>query len=560
MRRVLITCVIAACCLFIGAQAGNPTAGNTPLSLIDVLSGYVDVTSAGVGFGGTDATGCVKVVPGTINLPWGFSGVTVRKAYLFYQASTNGNETTFWATLEGVKVVSEALTSGKVCSQKLAKSYGLRAEVTSIVKAKLEGTGAATVPFAVTFENECKPTSTERSLANGMSLLVVYEQAKVIPYGTVQIQAGAFGYDVKFNKDAMTALFTVPMEGVNAGLRASSASIDLYSFIGESENFPTEVEGFYVNGAAVDVSLDGNSGQDWENNKLDVTPYLANSATQLNITLFSSMDCHIFVGMVLQYEINDPNSNGSQIIEDPHAKTWDGAHVTLFAEGDFLLVESASFGVAVHGRFCKSKRGPWAPWTCAMAIRCSHDESFLEIDARSMDVFIGDSSATLTHNQQRSLTVACPSGLTVHMVRSRFHRHSYMNARLSGAPADARGLLGTPNGNAADDFQYRDGRIWTPVAHSTHYIGHAVPELGEIQESWRLTSSEQTFSTEFVAATGSAPIVSAAQRSRHTKSATASCKAAGIKSSKFMAMCIHDAVATGSVEAVRSLANWFRSS
>mmetsp|Transcript_27589 Transcript_27589/g.47626 ORF Transcript_27589/g.47626 Transcript_27589/m.47626 type:complete len:562 (-) Transcript_27589:1168-2853(-) len=558
MRLILLGVVLVA---LVGlSAAADPTQGNTDVEVYYFASGYLNVTSSGAGFGGTDQTVCKTKTTETFSLPWGYpAGTTVKTAWLLYQASTNGNETSFWVTLDGTVVEDViAVTSGTVCSRKLSKAYGLRADVTSLVESKLTATTAASVDFTVTFETKCNP----KSFSNGLSLVVVAENKDTISYKQVQLAAGAFAYDIKFNKDMFTALFTIPAVGLNG--RLGNATISMTSLIGESEVFINETEGFYINGNMVPLQLNGNEGFDWEDLVLDVTQYVSSSATQLNVTLFSSVDCHIFIGIALQYEVRDPSGNGSDIIFDPHAKTWDGAYVTLAEEGDFVLVESASTGALIHGRFCKARRGHWAPWTCAVAMRCAKDEGSVEISAEDFHnpAFTGVANVDVEYKMgKKGLVVTCKStGFSLVILPDRFHRHPFLNVEVKNHHNvfDVRGLLGTPTGNAEDDFEFRDGTKFRPFDGHSHYIGHSFPELNRMQDSWRVLPEELIFRQPFEVAKGPAPVpLSRPALDARLQMARAACKDAGVEGTIFMAICEYDVSRTGSVVNVPSLKEWF---
>mmetsp|Transcript_6717 Transcript_6717/g.11550 ORF Transcript_6717/g.11550 Transcript_6717/m.11550 type:complete len:567 (-) Transcript_6717:1585-3285(-) len=556
--------VFAALCSFLLVNAGT-TEGGTELSLVGVFAGYVNITTSGVGLGGTDQfQNCQNTITKQINLPWGYDNVTIRRAYLIYQVSTNGDATAFSLKLDGQAAAPTLLTSGTVCSKKLKRAYGLYADATAIVKSKLEGTTASVVTFSIVFENNCKKNM---SLANGVSLLVIPEGVKggKIPYGIIQLQLGAFAYDVKFNKEAMTAIFQIPAVGVNPTQRVGKSVVGFYDFIGESELYANETEGFYINDVQTDLKLNGNTGEDWESSKIDVTKILAKTDTKLNITLFSSLDCHIFIGLALQYEVNDPSNNASGVGEDPHAVTWDGVYMTLAEEGDFILAESASTGLVVHGRFCKARSGPWAPWTCAVAIRCSANAGTMVFDAvlGIRNPIINGLADAYIHTDQSVVTVRCwSSGVILKMTHEVFHRHNYINLNMerdvASLAADIRGVLGTPNGNAEDDFEFRDGSIWRPAHHDAHYIGQSLKAISDLQMSWQVKSHETIFPTAFVPTPTLVSTFSVSAARQRRPLAEQACIAAGIVGTKNLKICVHDVVLTGSTAGVEALARWLK--
>eukprot|EP00274_Cyanoptyche_gloeocystis_P006467 CAMPEP_0196658842 /NCGR_PEP_ID=MMETSP1086-20130531/31901_1 /TAXON_ID=77921 /ORGANISM="Cyanoptyche gloeocystis , Strain SAG4.97" /LENGTH=70 /DNA_ID=CAMNT_0041992603 /DNA_START=36 /DNA_END=245 /DNA_ORIENTATION=- len=61
------------------------------------------------------------------------------------------------------------------------------------------------------------------------------------------------------------------------------------------------------------------------------------------------------------------------------------------------------------------------------------------------------------------------------------------------SPNDIRGVLGTPNGDAEDDFEFRDGTVWRPAHHDAHYIGHSNKAVSDLQLSWQVQAHEAIF-------------------------------------------------------------------
>jgi len=248
----------------------------------------------------------------------------------------------------------------------------------------------------------------------------------------------------------------------------------------------------------------------------------------------------------------------------------------VFVEGDYVLVESQSLGLAVHARFCKNARGPWAPWTCALAVRCEAASPLVEIVADSFVATTspGENAPVITQPSEHVKGITCANGLRASVVRHRFHRMNYLNVRLAltaGLIAhDLRGLSGTPNGNPVDDLQARDGRLFQLEAARGHYIAHTSAELDQVHTTWMVTDSERMFSSPFPSTAAMTPH-SALRRSLASRAHIASlarspsmrsiqrvaerqCRAAGLRGVVETAMCVHDAIALGSADAAPNLA------
>mmetsp|Transcript_14383 Transcript_14383/g.24524 ORF Transcript_14383/g.24524 Transcript_14383/m.24524 type:complete len:491 (-) Transcript_14383:407-1879(-) len=269
------------------------------------------------------------------------------------------------------------------------------------------------------------------------------------------------------------------------------------------------------------------------------TPFWPSSMT--------NSDCdNLFVNFYLLGCGSSGGSGDAGGLSDPHIITWDGIAQTVFHEGDFLLAESRATGMAVQGRFCKSSRGPWAPWICALAVRCSADTKAVELTAAAWGVLPASSTdVAVSETRPGMRTLQCASGLTVHAKLHRFHRHPYINTLLSlasHATADVRGLLGTPDAKG-DDLQSRDGQV-TMEMRGEHLIGHSLPTLDEIHDTWRVHASESMFSSIFTPLAGS--LVADSRRThsaKATSAAEAACRAQGLTDPKHVAICAYDVAA-----------------
>jgi len=576
----LCACLVLACAV---VHANDYLVGNTdliyPLFGISTITGNFTLTSGGVGLGGTDNGTCQPPVTATITVPWNFSAsASVSEASFVYQISSNKQPAAFpfKIYLDGVAMEGTNYTTGKACSKVTNTSlyskysFAYTEDVKAIAQIALQGApaGATSLTFTVYFDPGCEAGvyfDTDYTAANGASVVILVMDKAGLPEAQVQARAGAFSYDPRFSTGEgvygiFTALFTIPTVTETEPGRSATGRLSLLTIVGEGEDFKLAElgEGYYLNGKNMTEAFNGADGARWDDLTFNIGDFVGPEETTVNFTIISPKDCLIFIVIALDVETNGLFGVVSQ---DPHMKTFDGVHATMRLEGDFILTESPATGLAVHGRFCKASRGPWAPWTCAMAIRCAHGEGFVEMNSEPFHAtVVGESSALVTKVSHRKYAVSCNNGLTVSMLHFRFHRQSSMDAKINlpkGHVMKVQGLLGNANGNKFDEFAHRNGHMWVPESTAEHYIGHAEAEINHFQESWRVQPHERLFRAEFVPSyttKSSAASVRGADAQRISKhAAQKACVAAGVRDKVNLAICVHDAVLTSSYAGIPNL-------
>mmetsp|Transcript_23092 Transcript_23092/g.39676 ORF Transcript_23092/g.39676 Transcript_23092/m.39676 type:complete len:487 (+) Transcript_23092:265-1725(+) len=253
-------------------------------------------------------------------------------------------------------------------------------------------------------------------------------------------------------------------------------------------------------------------------------------------------------------------SSSSSGVEDPHIESWDGVHSTVFHEGDFVLAESPSTGLAIQGRFCRADRGPWASWICGLAVRCHTSAPVVEILANEFVTVRSSEHVQVLGRNVKALD--CSSlGLKMLLTRHTHRRMPYINYALRipnmGAASDIRGLAGSPNGDRSDDLSFRSGRL-VEVSSAEHFIGHSSVEIDDAHLSWSVRANENMFRAPFVKSSRSVPTnlrpnvlgLPAGQ----LESAERHCRGSGLTQAVDLAVCVHDLTGLHHVEGGDNLA------
>lgn len=160
-------------------------------------------------------------------------------------------------------------------------------------------------------------------------------------------------------------------------------------------------------------------------------------------------------------------ATGAYCHGDPHCRTFDNLPYDCHGDGDFVLLNSDDTGAVVHARF-EPLVSPDASFTTGVAateegssvvqVTVSDGERTILIDGQSYDG--GDFPATMAGVTltvtDENVDMLFPSGLQVN-ARRWFTDPNYIGGVYVYAPITMStvGVLGTNNGNMADDWTVR---------------------------------------------------------------------------------------------------------
>jgi RHS repeat-associated protein len=183
---------------------------------------------------------------------------------------------------------------------------------------------------------------------------------------------------------------------------------------------------------------------------------------------------------------------------DPHLTTGDGRHVDLQAAGEFLLVTSPDRRIVVQDRMEPLRGSTSASLNTAVAASVDGDRvAVYASDARALVVGgvverRSDLSLRLPHggiveNHGSTTTVAWPDQSRLTVVRHGDHLDVGFNP-APGVGATLTGLLGSADGNPANDFTTRSGAVLDPSDPA-----FATKLYSVFGNSWRITQAESLF-------------------------------------------------------------------
>ena len=268
-----------------------------------------------------------------------------------------------------------------------------------------------------------------------------------------------------------------------------------------------------------------------------------------------------------------------QSFNDPHLKTFDGLGYGFQAVGEFLFAESDDGEIVVQTRQAPAGASTRASINTAVAAKVGeqrvavylNEAAHLWIDGQPQVMAVGDilefedgteiyyDGGGGIHDSDVYTIFWPPVGdelsavLEVSVLRSHINIYGFgIYAPYSGR---MRGLLGTNNGNVADDIMTRGGTVLSqPVSFEDLY--------GTYAESWRITQDESLFdyagdtTTEYFTDRSfpDRPIdLSNLDRSAR-EAAEAACVAAGVTDPTLLEGCIADIVLTGDENFARAAA------
>mmetsp|Transcript_27029 Transcript_27029/g.46585 ORF Transcript_27029/g.46585 Transcript_27029/m.46585 type:complete len:623 (+) Transcript_27029:165-2033(+) len=618
MRVAGVFLVSLVClCLAISANATidiSERYPGDPFSTID--SGTCGRTKLIASSTGLWAEKCATSINGVFNIGWTSNGATatttIVKAFLFWQVSTTAStaQTAVGITsLDGKSVaVTSRVTMRKGCEltetilkydnnflndRPLSAYNGVYADVTSIASTWAPGP-VASFSKSFTFTGPCSPKSVLQASSatgfrtDGASLFLVLSDSSFSP-SSYSVQFGSLSgwYNTPAITDSsilsnlltydFTSSFTIPPIGTTPTSRGAGP-VSLTYAVGDGGDGSTcelglcltglqgnpQGTGIDVNGVPFTRTVGGAGNAQMNAFREDISSAVTATTGTINVKPLSFAECLTYLAMAVEYPCNSQSGESGL---DPHIRSFDGVWTTVFAEGDFAMVESASTGLVVHARFAKNVRGAWAPWTTHLLTRCGTKGATVEIYAGksfAQPLIKGTTDVPLVSVvNPTTIVVECAQQLSMRVWLHRMHRFGYINVDykpLDGRPADLKGLLGTPNGNATDDVQSRDGWSWVAALQQPHHIGMFTEELNAVHESWRVAESQRLFRTALKFDPSHALADARSRVAAHPDEiakAKAACAKEGISGEVALAVCVHDVVVLGTTASIHSIAHMF---